>query len=1289
MIMYRFYLQVSAVLENCFYVEANRRLNQADLKELRWIFSGKKKSKLLKTRSFFPRQRIVEIGPRLTMETPDSSNACQMCKSIRIKGVTRVEYTRRFVITKDLPKKVILEKHLDEMTQQVYPDGITTFVTGVKPVPVRIIEVIEKGKQALIDFNNEFGLNWDDSDIERLYSQYTGKEKRNPTDVELFDDANCNGDHSRHRFWKGVQVINDISMPRTLMEIAQAPLQFIRRENPTSDVTLVAFKDNAGVIQGFRARVLRPENPGRPSRIVAVDSVEDYTLTAETHNWPTYVSPDEGGGTGRGGRDRDNNAVGRGARTGAGTAGLAVGNLFIDGYDIPGEVAGKGKLSDYASPLRFLIEGSDGASDDGNRRGEPLIGGFIETFGQTVNGEWIEYRKGILYSGGIGTMPHEQLFKAKPEKGMVLVAIGGPAYRIGFGGARSSGANTDKRANTRKLDLNSVQRANGEMANKTCRVIGTCIDLGPLNPIASLHDQGAGGPANVLKELMEPAGGRVNIRKIVSGDTTLSVAEIWNAEYQERYGLLIYPNRLKAFKNICKRERVNCEVLGEITGDGRVVVYDPRTKTTPVNLNLADVLGALPQKVWKSDRAATNFQPLKLPRGLTIAAALEAVFKLPSVGSKGHFVNKADRSVGGRVVLQQCCGIAQVPVADCGVLATSFLDQTGAVESIGLQPIIMLIDPKAGARMAHAEMLTNMAGVKIPSIGNIRCQINWMGPVKYPGEGARVYDAATAGSELMIALGYAQNGGKDSGSLATKVQGELVKSPLTMVVKGIAAVPDITKIVTPDIKQPGNSLLGLIDLGCGKNRLGGSALAQVHNQIGDEVPDVDSPQLLNNAWCAVQEMVDKDLILAIHDRSGGGAITTIAEMCMASGCGFNLELKSPKTVLTELFNQELGWVVEFSGNKNHRQIMEICRRNNVPFETIGSTSAETTCKVDVGSRNLFEADITQQRVWWERPSFELEKLHRNPACALIEYAGHRYGATILGRVESYRLTFQPDETPTSVMRSADKPRVAVLREEGTNGDEEMRAAFTAAGFEVWDIHMSDLLAGTFKSFSRFQGLVFPGGFSYMDTCGSGRGWAATILFNERLRKMFADFFARTDTFSLGVCNGFQFQTLMGLLPCEDIADAKQPRLELNTSWKFELRWVQTEIRPSPATKVFFKDMVGSRLGVWVAHGEGRLVYPDESIERMVERQNLAPLVYIDPDGKPTETYPYNPNGSAGGITALCSPNGRHLGMMPHPERCFLLSRWPWMPAEWKKTLKASPWLRMFQNARDWCVEHRE
>jgi phosphoribosylformylglycinamidine synthase len=474
MFMYRFYLLVSEALEHCFYVEAKRSLNKTDLGKLRWIFSGRKSPKNLSLRSFFRNTPVIEIGPRLATETPDSSNARQICKSVDIKGVTRIEYTKRFIITQDMPEKTILAKHLDEMTQQVYPDGITTFVTGIKPVPVQNIGVIEKGKQALIDFNNEFGLNWDDSDIERLHRQYSVKEKRNPTDVELFDDANCNGDHSRHGFWKGVQVIDGVKMPYTLMEIAQASLKMIREKDPSSDVSLVAFKDNAGVIRGFRIPVLRPQKPGKPSKIVVIESVEDFTLTAETHNWPTYVSPYSGGATGRGGRDRDNNAVGRGARSGAGTAGLAVGNLFIKGYTIPGEVAGKGKLSDYASPLQFLVEGSDGASDDGNRRGEPLIGGFIETFGQIIDGEWVEYRKGILWSGGVGTMSHKQLHKAKPRRGMVLVAIGGPAYRIGFGGgARSSGTNTKKGKNTKKIDRSSVQRANGEMGNKTCRVIGT------------------------------------------------------------------------------------------------------------------------------------------------------------------------------------------------------------------------------------------------------------------------------------------------------------------------------------------------------------------------------------------------------------------------------------------------------------------------------------------------------------------------------------------------------------------------------------------------------------------------------------------------------------------------------------------------------------------------------------------------------------------------------------------------------------------------------------------------
>jgi phosphoribosylformylglycinamidine synthase len=659
------------------------------------------------------------------------------------------------------------------------------------------------------------------------------------------------------------------------------------------------------------------------------------------------------------------------------------------------------------------------------------------------------------------------------------------------------------------------------------------------------------------------------------------------------------------------------------------------------------------------------------------------VFALPSVGSKGFKVHKVDRSVTGLVAQQQCCGIAQIPFANVSVIAQSHFALTGSASAIGEQPIKMLIDTKAGARMAVAEMFTNMASARISDISHIRCRANWMWPAKLPHEGSLLYDAAIAMSDLMIELGIAVDGGKDSLSMAATIGSEVVKAPGSLVIFGYAPVPNITKKVTPDIKRPGTSALALIDLGQGKNRLGGSALAQVFNQLGDESPDVENPKLLRNAFLVVQQMIDEGLILALHDRSDGGLITAVAEMCMASRCGFHMIIPKGASALASLFSEELGFVIEY-GTESKKQVLEICELFEVPISTIGITLDSKVCTISAtDAGEIWRSTSVDLRSWWERTSSEIEKLQSNPQCAWQEFKNHERQLPSIGMTPSYQLSFTPKETLPEVLDANKKPRVAVLREEGTNGDREMQAACVAAGLAPWDVTMSDLLEGKI-SLDQFQGIIFAGGFSYMDVFGSAKGWAGTILFNEKLREMFDCFYAREDTFSLGVCNGCQLMALLGWVPWKGIASEKQPRFVHNTSGRFESRWVQVEVLPSPS--ILLSGMEGTKLGVWVAHGEGRLVYPDQSVQNEVMKGNLAPLAYVDPYGKETEVYPYNPNGSPLGITALCSPNGRHLAMMPHPERCFRLWQWPWMPNSWK-SLEASPWLRMFQNARTWCTRH--
>lgn len=1275
--IYRMYRQIDNGLCFGFYIETTSPLLEPEIKKIQWLIAETFEVNKTGFDSVLNVENSIEIGPRLSIETPFSSNAVSICRSMGLSQITRIERTNIYSINGAQDKNVLLENNLDRMVEQHYPNGIISFDTGIFPEEVRTIDLIGQGKVELENINKSLGLSMDKDDLDYYLDLFVNTLKRNPTDVELFQIGNANSEHCRHWFFKGQIIIGGIPMKRTLLELVQEPLKKINGNNRT----LKAFNDNAGVLRGFETEIILPINPGNPSELVLMKKIIHITCTAETHNHPTGVSAYGGAATGTGGEIRDNEAVGIGGILGIGVAGYSVGNLFLPGYKIPGEVVGENKPSKYESPISILIKGSNGVSDYGNQIGRPLTLGFLRTFGQIVDQEWREYRKPILYSGGVGHLFDENVHKEKPEVGMRIVRIGGPAYPIGVGGGSASSMQHGQ--NSENLDFNSVQRGNAEMENKANRVLRTCSEMGEDNPISSLHDQGAGGPSNVLTELLEPVGGTINIRNIILGDKTMPVLKIWSAEFQEGYGLLIRPEKIEIFQAICKRERVNCEILGEIDGSGKVVVVDPKKGTTPVDLNLEQILTKMPQKTFKSERSIKKLKPFDLSE-VTLDDAIEKVLKLPSVGSKGFLVHKVDRSVTGLVGQQQCCGIAQIPISDVSINALSHFGLAGSASSVGEQPIKMLIDQKAGARMSVGEMLTNMAGAKITNIGDIRTRLNWMWPAKLPHEGALLYDAAVSATELMIELGIACDGGKDSASMASEVCGELVKAPGTLVVLGYAPMPDVTKKITPDIKKPGESVLALIDLGKGKNRLGGGALAQAHNQLGNECPDVDDPVLLKNAFLAVQQMVEEGIILSIHDRSDGGLFTAVAEMCKASRCGFKLEFNhTTQNQLAQLFGEELGFVIEADFDVYKNRLIEICNLFNVPIWLIGTTRRDEKCSI-MGLNYLWKSSIYNLRALWESTSSRVEEIQMNPVCAREEHDEHKILLPGIEAPHSYHLTFTPMQTPLNFLNSKDNPRVAILREEGTNGDREMQAACLAGGLTPFDVTMSDLLLNKI-SLDDFQMIIFAGGFSYMDVFDSAKGWAGTILFNDGLRKMFDEFYARPDTLSLGVCNGCQLDSLLGWVPQKGLRIESQPRFVGNTSRKFESRWTQVEVLLSPA--ILFAGMEGSKLGVWVAHGEGRLVYPDKDVQLKVESQNLAPLAYLDPYGKRTEKYPYNPNGSPGGVTALCSSDGRHLAMMPHPERCFRLWQWPWMPPSWKN-LEASPWLKMFQNARTWCVEHK-
>lgn len=1273
--MYHFFLKKDENLEYCFNVESLAPLNEEELLILRHILADGFVEKSISERPFKTEQglEVIEVGPRMNFATAYSTNLVSICHACGLKKITRIERSRRYYLSPGINTEDFIKSHYDRMTECIYEHPIESFESGIIPEPVYEVPLIEKGLSA---FEEIPGLAMDEWDRNLYYEYFVKEEKRNPTIVEIRDLDNANSEHSRHGYFKGIQIIDGIRIPESLLDIVKSTL----KANPSNSI--IAFKDNSSGIKGYECWTIIPEKPGRPSPFEKKKVYYHIIFTAETHNFPTGIAPFPGAETGTGGRIRDVHATGRGGLVIAGTTGYCVANLHIPGYELPWENKSFFYPSNLASSLEIEIRASDGASDYGNKFGEPVILGFTRSFEQRLpNGERWGWVKPIMFTGGIGQIDDRHKEKGEPQKGMLIVQVGGPAYGIGISGGSASSKLQGE--NVEELDFNAVQRGDAEMEQKLNRVIRACIEMGEENPIISIHDQGAGGPANVLKELVEKAGGRIELRRIKLGDPTLSVLKIWIAEYQERCGFLISPERIDEFISICEREKVNCEILGEVTGDGRFIVHDEKDDSTPVNLDLKKVLGNMPKKVFRDERIDPVLRPLELPDQLTIKEALYRVLRNLSVGSKRFLTNKVDRSVTGLIARQQCCGPLQLTVGNVAVIAQSHFGLTGAATSIGEQPIKMLINPKAGARMAVAEALTNIVWAKISGFEDIKCSANWMWAPKLPGEGAALFDAVCAMRDLMIKLGIAVDGGKDSLSMATRVRDEIVKSPRELVISAYATMPDITKVITPDIKMPGNSYLLFVDLGRGHVRLGGSSLAHVYGQIGDDTPDVEDPDELKRSFNAIQTLIQRDLILSGHDISDGGLITTLLEMAFSGNCGISVEMEAESSPIERFFAEELGLVIEC--NKiDLKDVLNIFESFHLSPKLIGETLKEKKILVRYNSNIVLEEDMRILREWWEETSYQIERLQMNPKCADEEKKNifDRNGP-------AYRITFEPEPTAEILLKREDKPEVAILREEGSNGDREMTSAFYQAGFKPWDITMTDLISGEIN-LDRFRGLVAVGGFSYADVPESAKGWASVIRFNERLRKMFEEFYNRPDTFTLGVCNGCQLFALLGWIPWQGIPEDKQPRFIRNLSGRFESRWVTVKILESPA--IMLKGMADSILGIWIAHGEGRLYFPDETFLDEIIEKRLVSLVFVDDegkmDGRVSHSYPFNPNGSPYGITGICSPDGRHLAMMPHPERTFLKWQWAWMPKSLEKQLKASPWIRMFQNARRWCDQVR-
>ncbi|KAG0595885.1 hypothetical protein M758_UG206700 [Ceratodon purpureus] len=1295
---------ISIETEQCYNIALSAPLSSEKWEVLQWLLKETYEPSNLQMSSNLLSESgvVLEVGPRLSFTTAWSANAVSVCKACALPEVTRIERSRRYLLSVGPEAAPLEQRQLDafaalvhdRMTECAYSKKLMSFKTDVVPEPFIQIPVMEEGRAALEAINKTMGLAFDEFDLE-YYTNLFGKDiKRNPTNVELFDIAQSNSEHSRHWFFNGKLTIDGEPISDTLFSLVKDTW----RANKNNSV--IGFKDNSSAIRGTAVKPVIPVTPGSPSPVDALDRDFDVLFTAETHNFPCAVAPFPGAETGAGGRIRDTHATGIGSLIGAATAGYCVGNLQMEGSYAPWEDSSFVYPPNLASPLQILIDASNGASDYGNKFGEPLIQGFTRTFGMRLpSGERREWLKPIMFSAGIGQIDHRHLQKEDPEIGMLVVKIGGPAYRIGMGGgAASSMVSGD---NSAELDFNAVQRGDAEMSQKLYRAVRTCVEMGDANPIVSIHDQGAGGNCNVVKEIIYPKGAEIDVRSIVVGDETMSVLEIWGAEYQEQDALLIRHESEALLRSICSRERVSMAVIGTISGDGKIVLSDSALKKEAeaqglpfpmpaVDLDLEKVLGDMPRKSYDFTRKVEPAELLEIAPGQTLMDALKRVLHLPSVCSKRFLTTKVDRCVTGLVAQQQTVGPLQLPLADVAVLAQTHTGLTGGACAIGEQPIKGLLNPKAMARLSLGEALTNLVWAKATALNDVKASGNWMYAAKLNGEGAAMYDAAVALKDAMIELEVAIDGGKDSLSMAAQAGGETVKCPGNLVISAYVTCPDITKTVTPDLKLRDKGVLLHIDIGKGKRRMGGSCLAQVYDQVGDTTPDVDDVPYLGKVFNAVQGLIDKRAIASGHDISDGGIVVALLEMAFAGNCGITVDLPSSKDQssfdahLSTLFAEELGLLLEVDQSKQEVVVAEL-QEAGVQCHVVGYVTSHPHVSIAVDGDEVVSDTTATLRDIWEETSFSLEKLQCLEDCVEAEQEGLKHRKT-----PAWKLSFTPSRTSKELLDCPSKPKVAVIREEGSNGDREMSAMVLAAGFEPWDVAMSDLLQGR-VSLKDYKGVVFVGGFSYADVLDSAKGWAGTIRFNESLLEQFQDFYNRPDTFSLGVCNGCQLMALLGWVPGAGVGgtlgaggDPSQPRFVHNESGRFECRFSSVKIGESPA--VMLKGMAGTTVGIWVAHGEGKALFPDVTILDEVKKSNLVPLTYCDDAGESTDLYPFNPNGSPEGIAALCSPDGRHLAMMPHPERCFQMWQFPWYPEEWTHIDAAgpSPWLRLFQNAREWC-----
>ncbi len=1238
---------------------------------------------------------VILVTPRPGTLSPWSSKATDILRNCGLAGFRRIERGVAFLaldaagqpLDGDAKARLLPLLH-DRMTEAVMTlADVEQLFRHVPPRELTRVDVLGGGRAALEAANRELGLALSDDEVEYLVENFA-RIGRNPTDVELMMFAQANSEHCRHKIFNADWVIDGAVQAKSLFGM----IRDTHAAHPEG--TVVAYSDNSSVIEGATIDRFYPRADGG---YAYGQELTHVLMKVETHNHPTAISPFPGAATGSGGEIRDEGATGVGSKPKAGLCGFSVSNLNIPGWTQPWEADAYGKPDRIVSPLAIMLEGPIGAAAFNNEFGRPNLAGYFRTFEETVAGQRRGYHKPIMLAGGVGSIRADHVEKKLLPTGTLLIQLGGPGMLIGLGGGAASSMDTG--ANAADLDFDSVQRGNPEMERRAQEVIDRCWQLGEANPILSIHDVGAGGLSNALPELVHGGGrgGRFELRAAPSEESGMSPREIWCNEAQERYVLAIPPARLEEFRAICERERCPFAVLGEATDENHLLVTDSHFRNAPVDVSLDVILGKPPKMTRNVVHEPAAPAPVALD-GIELRDAAYRVLAMPGVASKMFLISIGDRTVGGLTARDQCVGPWQVPVADCAVTLAGYRTTLGEAFSIGEKAPLALIDAPASGRMAIAEAITNLAAARVDGLGQVKLSANWMAPAGHPGEDAALFDTVAAVSRYCQALGVSIPVGKDSMSMKTVWQeaGEkkAVTSPISLVISAFATTPDATRHLTPQLRtDAGDTDLVLIDLGRGRNRLGASSFVQAYKQVGDRCPDAPAPAALSAFFDTVQALNAAGTLLAYHDRSDGGLFAALAEMAFAGHCGVDLDLDElcseqirhevedeglpepdeqdvaahSARMFSVLFNEEAGALLQVRRSDTQAVMQAFFDAGlRAEFYIVGQPNALDRLRVLRREQVVLDEPRADLQRAWARTSYEMAKLRDNPACAEQEYATHADAGDPGLR---YALSFDADEDVAApfVARGA-RPRVAVLREQGVNGQVEMAAAFDAAGFAAVDVHMSDILSGR-VTLADFTGLAACGGFSYGDVLGAGGGWAKSILFNPRARDAFAAFFGRADSFALGVCNGCQMMSqLHDLIPGADA----WPRFERNLSEQFEARFALVEVLDSPS--LFFAGMAGSVMPIAVSHGEGRVVFRDPAHAG----QARATLRYVDHRGAPTEAYPFNPNGSAGGLTGFTTADGRFSILMPHPERVFRAAQLSWKPGA---MTGAGPWLRMFRNAR--------